>query len=96
MKNPFRQTGSSRPVAEVLEASKNRHLAILIKQSIRSGVQLWGVTPEGRILELKSNQLTDIQYNHLELAEPDQVVLIPHEKYAVPKTLVYSVKPNFG
>ena len=95
MKNPFRQAGSSRPVAEVLEASKNHHLALLIKQSIRSGVQLWGVTPEGRILELKSNQLTDIQYNHLEAAEPDQVVLIPHEKYAVPKTLVYSVKPNF-
>ena len=96
MKNPFRVNNSFRPVAEVLEASKNHHLALQIKQSIKAGIQLWGVTPEGRTLELDTNQMTDIKKNLIESALPDQIVMIRHVKFAVPKTLVYSDEPDFG
>ena len=96
MKNPYRQSESSRPVAEVLEASKNRHLALLIKQRIIPGLQLWGLTPEGRILELETQPMMDMRHHQVEAAEPDQIVLIPHAKYAVPKTLIFAVQPELG
>ena len=96
MKNPYRQSESSRPVAEVLEASKNRHLALLIKHRIIPGVQLWGLTPEGRILELETQPMMDMRHHQVEAAEPDQIVLIPHVKYAVPKTLIFAVQPELG
>ena len=96
MKNPYRQSESSRPVAEVLEASKNRHLALLIKQRIIPGLQLWGLTPEGRILELETQPMMDMRHHQVEAAEPDQIVLIPHVKYAVPKTLIFAVQPELG
>ena len=96
MKNPYRQSESSRPVAEVLEASKNRHLALLIKHRIIPGVQLWGLTPEGRILELETQPMMDMRHHQVEAAEPDQIVLIPHVKFAVPKTLIFAVQPELG
>ena len=51
---------------------------------------------EGRILELETQPMMDIRHHQVETAEPDQIVLIPHVKYAVPKTLIFAVQPELG
>lgn len=89
LKNPHSEQRGENLVATVVEAVKGSHVTLMTKAQLRLGDQLQFLTPEGRILEHTLSTIQNTQgENHPHTSEHGLWIL-PHIKYAVPKTLVF-------
>ena len=90
IKNPHLKDRGETLVGYVVEAVKGKHLIILTRKAFPIAKVLTGITPEGRELEIATQNIKNTDGQHVSEIISGKLYQIPHVKYVTPQSLIYN------
>jgi len=90
IKNPHLRDHGETLAGYVIEAIKEEHMIILARKSFQRGAPLIGITPEGRECKISTDTIHTTDGRPAEVIISGKLYQIPHVKYVIPQTLIYS------
>ena len=90
IKNPHLKDHGETLTGYVVEAVKEEHLILLARKSFQRGTPMIGITPEGRECEIPTDCIYTMDGRYAEDITPGKLYQVPHVKYVIAQTLLYS------